>query len=105
MPRRSRSQPDPLATFPEWARRLAERYYTKTVSTFILHGAVRDLQPATTEDAGSPGVRAEAAGRSIGDAGSPGVRAEAAGRSIGDAGSPGVRAEAAGRSTGDGKGG
>jgi ATP-dependent 26S proteasome regulatory subunit len=46
MPRRSRSQPDPLATFPEWARRLAERYYTKTVSTFILHGAVRDLQPA-----------------------------------------------------------
>jgi ATP-dependent 26S proteasome regulatory subunit len=46
MPRRSRSQPDPLATFPDWARRLAERYYTKTVSTFILHGAVRDLQPA-----------------------------------------------------------
>src|SRR2546425_12493678 len=46
MPRRSKSQPDPLATFPEWARRLAERYYTKTVSTFILHGAVRDLQPA-----------------------------------------------------------
>src|SRR5256714_8889012 len=67
MPRRSRSQPAPLATFPEWARRLAERYYTKTVSTFILHGAVRDLQPATTaEDAGSPGGRAEAAGRSIG---------------------------------------
>jgi ATP-dependent 26S proteasome regulatory subunit len=46
MPRRSRSQPDPLATFPEWARRLAERYYTKTVSTFILHGDVRDLQAA-----------------------------------------------------------
>src|SRR6266849_6621532 len=46
MPRRSKSQPDPLATFPEWARRLADRYYTKTVSTFILHGAVRDLQPA-----------------------------------------------------------
>jgi ATP-dependent 26S proteasome regulatory subunit len=46
MPRRSKSQPDPLATFPEWARRLAERYYTKTVSTFILHGDVRDLQPA-----------------------------------------------------------
>ncbi|HWE23331.1 MAG TPA: AAA family ATPase [Myxococcales bacterium] len=46
MPRRSRSQPDPLATFPDWARRLAERYYTKTVSTFILNGAVRDLQPA-----------------------------------------------------------
>jgi len=47
MARRSRSQsPDPLASFPEWARRLAERYYTKTVSTFILNGDVRDLQPA-----------------------------------------------------------
>jgi len=53
MPRRSRSQPDPLATFPEWARRLAERYYTKTVSTFILHGAVRDLQPADDGKGGS----------------------------------------------------
>src|SRR5438105_6854624 len=47
MARKSRSHAaDPLASFPEWARRLAERYYTKTVSTFILHGAVRDLQPA-----------------------------------------------------------
>src|ERR671936_792410 len=54
MPRRSRSQPDPLATFPEWARTQAERYYTKTISTFILHGAVRDLQPA---DDGKGGKR------------------------------------------------
>ena len=47
MPRKSRSHAaDPLASFPEWARRLAERYYTKTVSTFILHGDVRDLQPS-----------------------------------------------------------
>ena len=47
MARRSRSlATDPLASFPEWAKRLAERYYTKTISTFILHGAVRDLQPA-----------------------------------------------------------
>jgi len=47
MPRKSRSlSPDPLASFPPWARMLAERYYTKTISTFILHGAVRDLQPA-----------------------------------------------------------
>src|SRR3954449_6348427 len=47
MPRKSRSlAADPLASFPPWARTLAERYYTKTVSTFILHGAVRDLQPA-----------------------------------------------------------
>ena len=47
MARKSRSHAaDPLASFPEWARRLAERYYTKTVSTFILHGDVRDLQPS-----------------------------------------------------------
>jgi AAA+ superfamily predicted ATPase len=47
MARKSRSlAADPLASFPPWARTLAERYYTKTISTFILHGAVRDLQPA-----------------------------------------------------------
>src|SRR5438270_13405690 len=47
MPRKSRSlSQDPLASFPPWARTLAERYYTKTISTFILHGDVRDLQPA-----------------------------------------------------------
>jgi len=47
MPRKSRSaSQDPLASFPPWAKTLAERYYTKTISTFILHGAVRDLQPA-----------------------------------------------------------
>ena len=47
MARKSRSlASDPLATFPGWARTLADRYYTKTISTFILHGAVRDLQPA-----------------------------------------------------------
>src|SRR3954465_9571171 len=50
MPRKSRSlAADPLASFPPWARTLAERYYTKTISTFILHGAVRDLQPAQDE--------------------------------------------------------
>src|SRR3977135_3529966 len=47
MPRKSRSlSPDPLASFPPWARMVRERDYTKTISTFILHGAVRDLQPA-----------------------------------------------------------
>ncbi len=47
MARKSRSlAADPLAAFPGWARTLAERYYTRTISTFILHGAVRDLQPA-----------------------------------------------------------
>ena len=47
MPRRSRSQSqDPIVSFPAWAKALADRYYTKTISTFILHGAVRDVQPA-----------------------------------------------------------
>src|SRR5205085_6336476 len=55
MPRKSRSlAQDPLASFPPWARTLAERYYTKTISTFILHGDVRDLQPA---DDGKGGKR------------------------------------------------
>ena len=41
---------DPLAGLPGWAQRLAQHYYTKTVSTFLLSGAVRDLQPLTQED-------------------------------------------------------
>ncbi|MGO9829466.1 MAG: ATP-binding protein [Myxococcaceae bacterium] len=36
---------DPLDSLPAWARKLAQAYYTKTVSTFLLHGSVRDLQP------------------------------------------------------------
>ncbi|HEX8819472.1 MAG TPA: AAA family ATPase, partial [Archangium sp.] len=43
---------DPLAGLPAWARKLAQKYYTKTVSTFLLYGAVRDLQPTTGEDGG-----------------------------------------------------
>lgn len=46
---RTRKKPeDPLESLPRWAQKLAQRYYTKTVATFLLHGAVRDLQP--TED-------------------------------------------------------
>jgi SpoVK/Ycf46/Vps4 family AAA+-type ATPase len=46
-----KTQPaDPLAELPGWARKLAQKYYTKTVSTFLLYGAVRDLQPLTQED-------------------------------------------------------
>jgi len=41
---------DPLGTFPRWAKKLAERYYTKTVSTFLIYGGVRDLQPAVGAD-------------------------------------------------------
>jgi len=37
---------------PAWARKLAQAYYTKTVSTFLLHGAVRDLQPLVNEQGG-----------------------------------------------------
>jgi SpoVK/Ycf46/Vps4 family AAA+-type ATPase len=43
---------DPLAALPPWAQKLAQRYYTRTVSTFVLYGAVRDLQPLTREDGG-----------------------------------------------------
>lgn len=43
---------DPLAGLPPWAQKLAQRYYTRTVSTFVLYGAVRDLQPVTKEDGG-----------------------------------------------------
>lgn len=43
---------DPLAGLPPWAQKLAQRYYTRTVSTFVLYGAVRDLQPITREDGG-----------------------------------------------------
>ena len=43
---------DPLAGLPTWARKLAQAYYTKTVSTFLLHGSVRDLQPLQNDDGG-----------------------------------------------------
>lgn len=50
-PKRPLAQPieqiDPLDGMPEWARKLAEHYYSRTVSTFLLHGAVRDTQPST----------------------------------------------------------
>ena len=38
---------DPLSGLPAWARKLGEKYYSRTVSTFVLYGAVRDLQPLT----------------------------------------------------------
>ena len=43
---------NPLASLPPWAQKLAQRYYTRTVSTFVLYGAVRDLQPLTRDDGG-----------------------------------------------------
>ncbi|HVE83228.1 MAG TPA: AAA family ATPase, partial [Myxococcales bacterium] len=47
---RKGNKADPLAGLPGWAQKLAQRYYTRTVSTFIVYGAVRDLQPVTAED-------------------------------------------------------
>ncbi|MDQ3263306.1 MAG: AAA family ATPase [Myxococcota bacterium] len=41
---------DPLEDLPLWAQKLAQKYYTRTVSTFVLYGAVRDLQPIAQED-------------------------------------------------------
>ena len=43
---------DSLAGLPDWAQKLARKYYTRTVSTFLLYGAVRDLQPLTTDEGG-----------------------------------------------------
>ncbi|MBL9037757.1 MAG: ATP-binding protein [Archangium sp.] len=48
----SKKKNDPLAGLPGWAQKLAQRYYTRTVSTFLVHGAVRDLQPVSRDDGG-----------------------------------------------------
>jgi SpoVK/Ycf46/Vps4 family AAA+-type ATPase len=45
MARARRKTDNVLEALPIWAQKLAERYYTRTVATFLLHGAVRDLQP------------------------------------------------------------
>jgi AAA+ superfamily predicted ATPase len=34
---------NPLEAFPAWARELSEKYYSRTISMFVLHGNVRDL--------------------------------------------------------------
>ena len=44
MARAKKKSDNPFEGLPPWAQKLAERYYTKTVATFLLHGAVRDLQ-------------------------------------------------------------
>ena len=41
---------DTISHLPPWAQTLAKRYYTKTLSTFICHGSVRDLQPGWAKD-------------------------------------------------------
>ncbi|WP_225410816.1 ATP-binding protein [Stigmatella hybrida] len=49
---RKSSKADPLADLPRWAQKLAQKYYTKTVCTFLLYGSVRDLQPLTAAEGG-----------------------------------------------------
>lgn len=34
-----------LAGLPDWARQLSEKYYSRTLAMFVLHGNVRDLVP------------------------------------------------------------
>ncbi len=34
-----------LEAFPPWARQLSEKYYSRTIALFVLHGNVRDLVP------------------------------------------------------------
>src|SRR5258708_1371451 len=54
-PARSHPKLNPMATpptpanrfdgLPAWARTLSEKYYSRTISMFVLHGNVRDLVP------------------------------------------------------------
>lgn len=50
---RKKTAENPFASLPRWAQKLAEKYYTRTVNMFLLHGAVRDLQPITNGDGSS----------------------------------------------------
>ena len=38
------------AHYPEWAKEYARKYFTKTLTQFILYGSVRDLVPTEDED-------------------------------------------------------
>lgn len=49
---RKTKKADPFSHLPGWARKLAERYYTRTVATFLLHGSVRDLHPMQDDEGG-----------------------------------------------------
>src|SRR6266581_1785595 len=39
----------PLETLPDWARELSEKYYSRTLSMFAIHGNVRDIVPLRRE--------------------------------------------------------
>lgn len=39
-----------LDALPGWARQLSEKYYSRTIAMFVLHGNVRDLVPSRAKD-------------------------------------------------------
>ena len=41
----SPTAPAPFEALPGWARRLSEKYYSRTIAMFVLHGNVHDLVP------------------------------------------------------------
>ncbi len=41
---------DHLESLPAWARQLSEKYYSRTISMFVLHGNVRDLVPLRRQE-------------------------------------------------------
>ncbi len=43
----------PIQHYPAWAREFARKYFTKTITQFILYGNVRDLVP-TVDEQGEP---------------------------------------------------
>ncbi|MES3629407.1 MAG: AAA family ATPase [Longimonas sp.] len=45
---------NPTAHYPDWANDLAQKYLTKTISTFLLHGDVRDVIRTVTPSDGAP---------------------------------------------------
>ncbi|MBK7862749.1 MAG: AAA family ATPase [Archangiaceae bacterium] len=47
---KTKKKDDPLAHLPPWAQKLAQKYYTRTVSTFLVYGSVRDLMPIARDD-------------------------------------------------------
>ena len=42
-----------IAHYPDWAKEFARKYFTKTVTQFVLHGNVRDLVPSQDYDGNS----------------------------------------------------
>src|SRR5262245_11993334 len=40
----------PLEALPDWARELSEKYYSRTLSMFVIHGNVRDIAPLRRSD-------------------------------------------------------